>query len=174
MASATPCPSRPSTWWARSKKRSRKRRPCSKEDPMAAATIHVDVVSAEASIYSGEAEFVVLPGEAGELGIYPRHTPLITRIKPGVVEITPAGGGEKELIFVAGGILEVQPKLITVLADTAIRGHDLDEAQALEALKQAEEALQNRTGKLEVAKAQAELATAVAQIAAIQKLRQRR
>src|SRR6187431_2642929 len=104
-------------------------------------TLHVDVVSAEEQIYSGEAEFVVLPGEAGELGIYPRHTPLITRIKPGVVEITPAGGGEKQLIFVAGGILEVQPKVITVLADTAIRGTDLDEAKALEAKKLAEEAL---------------------------------
>src|SRR6188474_2807597 len=102
-----------------------------------AATIHVDVVSAEESIYSGEAKFVVLPGEAGELGIYPRHTPLITRIKPGVVRIQPAGGGEEQLIFVAGGILEVQPKAITVLADTAIRGQDLDEAKALEAKKQA-------------------------------------
>ena len=97
---------------------------------MANATIHVDVVSAEEAIYSGEAEFVVLPGEAGELGIYPRHTPLITRIKPGAVRITPAGGGDEQLIFVAGGILEVQPKVITVLADTAIRGADLDEARA--------------------------------------------
>jgi F-type H+-transporting ATPase subunit epsilon len=117
---------------------------------------------------------VVLPGEAGELGIYPRHTPLITRIKPGEVRIKPAGGGEEELIFVAGGVLEVQPKAVTVLADTAIRGHDLDEAKALEAKKRAEEAVQNRTGKLEVAQAQAELATAMAQLAAIQKLRKRR
>ena len=139
-----------------------------------ANTIHVDVVSAEESIYSGEAEFVVLPGEAGELGIYPRHTPLITRIRPGEVRIKPAGGGAEELIFVAGGVLEVQPKVVTVLADTAIRGRDLDEAKALEAKKQAEEALQNRTGKLEIAKAQAELASAIAQIAAIQKLRKRR
>ena len=139
-----------------------------------ANTIHVDVVSAEESIYSGEAEFVVLPGEAGELGIYPRHTPLITRIKPGQVRIKPAGGGAEELIVVAGGILEVQPKAITVLADTAIRGQDLDEAKALEAKKAAEEALQNRTGKLEIAQAQAELATAAAQIAAIRKLRQHR
>src|SRR2546426_11446525 len=92
-----------------------------------ANTIHVDVVSAEASIYSGEAEFVVLPGEGGELGIYPKHTPLITRIKPGSVRIKPAGGGEEELVFVAGGILEVQPEVVTVLADTAIRGRDLDE-----------------------------------------------
>jgi F-type H+-transporting ATPase subunit epsilon len=138
-----------------------------------ANTIHVDVVSAEESIYSGEAEFVVLPGEAGELGIYPRHTPLITRIRPGEVRIKPAGGGE-ELIFVAGGILEVQPRAITVLADTAIRGQDLDEAKALEAKRIAEEAMQNRASKLEIAKAQAELATAVAQLAAIQKLRRRR
>lgn len=141
---------------------------------MAAPTIHVDVVSAEESIYSGEAEFVVLPGEAGELGIYPRHTPLITRIRPGEVRIKPAGGGDEELIFVAGGILEVQPKVVTVLADTAIRGHDLDEALALEAKKRAEEAMRTRTSKIEVAKAQAELATAVAQLAAIQKLRRKR
>jgi len=139
-----------------------------------ANTIHIDVVSAEESIYSGEAEFVVLPGEAGELGIYPRHTPLITRIKPGEVRIKPAGGGKEELIFVAGGILEVQPKAITVLADMAIRGTDLDEARALEAKKRAEEAVHNRTGQLEIAAAQAELGTAMAQLAAIQKLRQRR
>lgn len=139
-----------------------------------ANTLHIDVVSAEESIYSGEAEFVVLPGEAGELGIYPRHTPLITRIRPGEVRIKPAGGGEEALIFVAGGILEVQPKVVTVLADTAIRGHDLDEAKALEAKKQAEEAMQNRTSKLEIAKAQAELAAAIAQLQAIQKLRKKR
>ncbi|MFN7086463.1 MAG: F0F1 ATP synthase subunit epsilon [Burkholderiales bacterium] len=139
-----------------------------------ANTIHVDVVSAEESIYSGEAEFVVLPGEAGELGIYPRHTPLITRIKPGEVRIKPAGGEGEELIFVAGGILEVQPSVVTVLADTAIRAHDLDEAKAQEAKRQAEEAIQNKTSKLEIAKAQAELAEAVAQLAAIQKLRKRR
>src|SRR5258705_13748436 len=118
---------------------------------MANATLHIDVVSAEESIFSGEAEFVVLPGEAGELGIYPRHTPLITRIKPGTVEITPAGGGEKQLIFVAGGILGVQPKLVTVLADTAIRGHDLDEAKATEALKRAEEAMAKSQDKQEIA-----------------------
>ena len=139
-----------------------------------AHTIHVDVVSAEEAIYSGEAEFVVLPGEEGELGIYPKHTPLITRIKPGTVRIKPAGGGEEELIFVAGGILEVQPNLITVLADTAIRGHDLDEAKALEAQKRAQENLSNRTGKMEYAEALAELAQAAAQIAAIRKLRQRK
>ncbi|TMG73142.1 MAG: F0F1 ATP synthase subunit epsilon, partial [Betaproteobacteria bacterium] len=116
-----------------------------------ANTIHVDVVSAEESIYSGEAAFVVLPGEAGELGIYPRHTPLITRIKPGSVRIQPAAGGEEEPVFVAGGILEVQPGVVTVLADTAIRGHDLDEAKATEALKAAEEAKRNAKGKEQVA-----------------------
>ena len=140
---------------------------------MAAATIHVDVVSAEASIFSGEAEFVVLPGEAGELGIYPRHTPLITRIKPGTVEITPAGGGEKQLIFVAGGILEVQPKIITVLADTAIRGADLDEAKANEALRKAEEARKSATDKQEIAVVEGELAMLAAQLAAIRKLRKK-
>ena len=140
---------------------------------MAAATLHIDVVSAEASIYSGEAEFVVLPGEAGELGIYPRHTPLITRIKPGTVEITPAGGGKKELIFVAGGILEVQPKVITVLADTAIRGADLDEAKANEAIKKAEEARRNAKDKQEIATVEGELSMLAAQLAAIRKLRKR-
>jgi F-type H+-transporting ATPase subunit epsilon len=139
-----------------------------------ANTIHVDVVSAEEQIYSGEAEFVVLPGEAGELGIYPRHTPLITRIKPGTVRIKPEGGGPEELIFVAGGILEVQPKVVTVLADTAIRGQDLDEAKALEAQKRAQEAMHDRSGKMEYAQAAAELAEASAQIAAIRKLRQKR
>ena len=139
-----------------------------------ALTIHVDVVSAEEQIYSGEAEFVVLPGEAGELGIYPRHTPLITRIKPGAVRIKPEGGGPEELIFVAGGILEVQPKVVTVLADTAIRGKDLDEAKALEAQKRAQEAMHERSGKMEYAKAAAELAEAAAQIQAIRKLRQKR
>ncbi len=139
-----------------------------------ANTIHVDVVSAEEAIFSGEAEFVVLPGEAGELGIYPRHTPLITRIRPGAVRIKPAGGGEEELIFVAGGVLEVQPGVITVLADTAIRGHDLDQAKAEEAHQRAREALQNRSSELEYAKAIAELAEAAAQLAAIKKLRTRR
>ncbi len=139
-----------------------------------AHTIHVDVVSAEEQIYSGEAEFVALPGEAGELGIYPRHTPLITRIKPGAVRIKPEGGGPEELIFVAGGILEVQPKVVTVLADTAIRGKDLDEAKALEAQKRAQEAMHERCGKMEYAKAAAELAEAAAQIQAIRKLRQKR
>jgi len=140
---------------------------------MADATIHVDVVSAEESIYSGEAEFVVLPGEAGELGIYPRHTPLITRIKPGAVRIKPAGGGEEQLIFVAGGILEVQPNMITVLADTAIRGRDLDEAKAREALQRAEEARRNAKDKEEIAAVEGELATLAAQLAAIRRLRKR-
>jgi F-type H+-transporting ATPase subunit epsilon len=139
-----------------------------------AHTLHIDVVSAEESIYSGEAEFVVLPGEAGELGIYPRHAPLITRIRPGEVRIKPAGGGDEELIFVAGGILEVQPTVVTVLADTAIRAHDLDEAKAQEAMKRAQEAMQDRTPRLEIAKAQAELAQAVAQLQSIQKLRKKR
>jgi F-type H+-transporting ATPase subunit epsilon len=139
---------------------------------MAAATIHVDVVSAEAAIFSGEAEFVVLPGEVGELGIYPRHAPLITRIKPGTVRIQKPGG-EEELVFVAGGILEVQPKVVTVLADTAIRGHDLDEAKANEAIKKAEEARRSVTDKQEIAVVEGELAMLAAQLAAIRKLRKR-
>jgi F-type H+-transporting ATPase subunit epsilon len=140
---------------------------------MAAATIHIDVVSAEESIFSGEAEFVVLPGEAGELGIYPRHTPLITRIRPGAVRIKPAGGGEEELIFVAGGILEVQPTLITVLADTAIRGHDLDEAKANEALQKAEEARRAARDKQEIAAVESEVSMLAAQLAAIRKMRKK-
>ena len=136
------------------------------------ATIHVDVVSAEESIFSGEAEFVVLPGEAGELGIYPRHTPLITRIRPGAVRIKKPGG-EEELVFVAGGILEVQPKVITVLADTAIRGADLDEAKANEALKKAEEARAKAKDKQELATVEGELSMLAAQLAAIRKLRKK-
>ena len=139
-----------------------------------ANTIHVDVVSAEELIYSGEAVFVALPGEMGELGIYPRHTPLITRIRPGTVRIHPVGGGEEELIFVAGGILEVQPKVITVLADTAIRGHDLDEAKATEAKKQAEETRAKSRDKEEVATVEAEIAMLAAQLAAIRRLRRRK
>ena len=127
-----------------------------------AHTIHVDVVSAEELIFSGEAEFVALPGEAGELGIYPMHTPLITRIKPGAVRIKIPGKAEEEFVFVAGGILEVQPGTVTVLADTAIRGHDL------------EEALVNRESKIDYAQAQAELSVAIAQLAAIQRLRHKR
>ena len=136
------------------------------------STIHVDVVSAEASIFSGEAKFVALPGEAGELGILPKHTPLITRIKPGAVRIEKADGSE-EFVFVAGGILEVQPNVVTVLADTAIRGHDLDEAKANEAKQRAEESLRNKDAAIDYAAAQAELASAVAQLAAIRKLRRK-
>ncbi len=134
------------------------------------STIHVDVVSAETLIFSGEATFVALPGESGELGILPKHTPLITRIKPGAVRIEKADGGE-EFVFVAGGILEVQPNVVTVLADTAIRGKDLDEAKAEEAKKRAEEALRNNDASIDYAVAQAELISAVAQLAAIRKLR---
>jgi F-type H+-transporting ATPase subunit epsilon len=137
-------------------------------------TIHVDVVSAEEQIFAGEAEFVALPGESGELGIYPMHTPLITRIRPGSVRIKLAGSDEEELVFVAGGILEVQPDNVTVLAETAIRGRDLDEAKANEARRQAEEALSNQTTRIDYAKAQAELAEAIAQIQAITRLRGRR
>lgn len=137
-----------------------------------AATIQVDVVSAEASIYSGEAKFVALPGEAGELGILPRHTPLITRIRPGAVRIERPDGSE-ELVFVAGGILEVQPGRVTVLADTAVRAHDLDEAAALEAKQRAQELMENRQGDFEYATANAELAEAMAQLQTIQRLRRR-
>ena len=138
-----------------------------------ANTIHVDVVSAEEQIFSGEAEFVVLPGIMGELGIYPRHTPLLTQIKPGAVRIKLAGKAEEELVFVQGGFLEVQPTRVTVLADTAIRAKDLDEVAATNAKKAAEEARQNKTSKEEIAHAEAELAIAVAQLEAIRKLRHR-
>lgn len=139
-----------------------------------ANTLHVDVVSAEESIYSGAARFVALPGEAGELGIYPRHTPLITRIRPGSVRIQPADGGDEELIFVAGGILEVQPGVVTVLADTAIRGANLDEAKAQEALKRAEEARAKAQDRRQIAAVEAELATLAAQLAAIRRLRNKK
>ena len=139
-----------------------------------AKTLHVDIVSAEQQIFSGEAERVIAPGEAGELGILPEHMPLLTRIKPGIVRILPVGGGEEEVIYVSGGMMEVQPNRVTVLADTSVRAHDLDEAKALEAERLAKEALTNRTGSMEIAKAQAELAEAVAQLSAIRKLRQRR
>ncbi|MEX8497006.1 MAG: F0F1 ATP synthase subunit epsilon [Leptothrix ochracea] len=137
------------------------------------ATIHVDVVSAEELIFSGEAKFVALPGEAGELGILPRHTPLITRIKPGAVRIERADNGQEEFIFVAGGILEVQPHGVTVLADTAIRGHDLDEAKAEEAKRVAAEAIKNAKSDLDLALAQGEFATMAAQLAAIRKFRKK-
>jgi F-type H+-transporting ATPase subunit epsilon len=137
------------------------------------ATMHVDVVSAEASIFEGEAEFVALPGESGELGIFPRHVPLITRIRPGAVRIKVVGQSHEEFIFVAGGILDVQPDAVTVLADTAIRGADLDEAKAEAARKAAQEAITNRGSELEYAKAQAELASAVAQLASLRRLRRK-
>ena len=136
-------------------------------------TIRVDVVSAESSIFSGEARFVALPGEAGELGIYPRHTPLITRIRPGSVRIELADGGE-EFVFVAGGILEVQPNHVTVLSDTAIRGKDLDDEKANQARAVAEEALKNANSELDLARAQSELAVLAAQVAALRKFRQKR
>jgi F-type H+-transporting ATPase subunit epsilon len=138
------------------------------------STIHVDVVSAEESIFSGEATLVSLPGEVGELGILPRHTPLITRIKPGAVRIQRADNNEEEFVFVAGGILEVQPHCVTVLADTAIRGKDLDEAKAAEAKRLAEEAVQNAKGDLDLARAQNELIELVAQLAAIRRLHARK
>jgi F-type H+-transporting ATPase subunit epsilon len=135
-----------------------------------AMTVHVDVVSAEGSIFSGLAEFVALPGESGELGILPGHMPLMTRIKPGTVRIK-LPYGKEEYVFVAGGLLEVQPGLVTVLADTAIRGADLDEAKAREAKKRAEEALANRSAEMDYARAQAELSEAIAQLSAIERLR---
>lgn len=136
-------------------------------------TIRVDVVSAEELIFSGEARFVALPGEAGELGIYPRHTPLITRIRPGSVRIEKADGTE-EFVFVAGGILEVQPNGVTVLSDTAIRGADLDEEKANTARRAAEEALKNAKSEIDLAMAQSELAVLAAQLAALRKFRQKR
>jgi F-type H+-transporting ATPase subunit epsilon len=137
------------------------------------ATLHVDVVSAEEQIFSGEAKFVALPGEGGELGILPKHTPLITRIKPGAVRIERTDGTE-EFVFVAGGILEVQPNRVTVLADTAIRGKDLDEAKAAEAMKRAEEAKKNAKSDIDFAAAQSEFAAMAAQIAALRKFRGKR
>ncbi len=136
-------------------------------------TIHVDVVSAEESIFSGEARFVALPGESGELGIYPRHTPLITRIKAGSVRIEMADGRE-EFVFVAGGILEIQPDCVTVLSDTAIRGKDLDDEKANEARLAAEEAVKNAKSDLDLAKASSELAIMAAQISALRRFRQKK
>ena len=136
-----------------------------------ANTVHIDVVSAEESIFSGEAEFVVAPAGAGEVGIYPQHAPMITTIKPGALRIKQTAEKEETVIYISGGVLEVQPGLVTVLADTAIRGQDLDEAKAIAAKEAAEEALKNRSAEIDYAKAQAELAEAVAQIQAIQKLR---
>ncbi|MFO1387428.1 MAG: F0F1 ATP synthase subunit epsilon [Chitinivorax sp.] len=138
-----------------------------------ATTMHVDVVSSEEAIYSGDAEFIVAPAHEGEIGVYARHAPMIALIKAGTLRITPAGKGEEVLLFVSGGMIEVQPHHVTVLADTAIRGADLDEAKALEAKQRAEEALANRNADIDYAKAESELAFAVAQLAAIQKLRKK-
>lgn len=136
-----------------------------------ALTVHVDVVSAEEEIFSGLVEFAVFPGESGELGIMPRHTPLLTRIKPGTVRLKLPNSNDYEMVFVSGGMLEVQPALITVLADTAIRANDLDEAKAIEAKKRAEEALANRKAGLDYAAAEAELSQAIAQLDTIRRLR---
>lgn len=136
-----------------------------------ANTVHIDVVSAEASIFSGEAEFIVAPASAGEVGIFPHHAPMVTTIKPGALRIKLPDTTEETLIFISGGILEVQPGLITVLADTAVRGHDLDEAKAIAAREAAIEAMKNRTSDMDYAKAQAELSEALAQIQAIERLR---
>ena len=138
-----------------------------------AMTVHVDVVSAEKAIFSGLAEFVAAPGTQGELGIYPRHTALMTRIKPGSVRIKRPDQEQEELIYVSGGMLEVQPGVVTILADTAIRGGDLDEVRALQAKEAAEESMKNRTSDIDYAQAQAELAEAIAQLHAIQLLRKR-
>ncbi len=138
-----------------------------------AMTVHVDVVSAEESIFSGLAEMVVVPGQMGELGIYPRHTALMTRIKPGSVRIKRPDQEQEELIYVSGGMLEIQPGVVTILADTAIRGGELDEARALQAKQDAEEAMKNRSSDIDYAQAQAELAEAIAQLAAIKQLRKR-
>jgi F-type H+-transporting ATPase subunit epsilon len=134
------------------------------------STIHVDVVSAEESIFSGEATLVSVPGEVGELGILPKHAPLITRIKPGAVRIQRADNQQEEFVFVAGGIVEVQPNCVTVLADTAIRGKDLDEAKASEAKRLAEEAVASAKTDLDLAKAQSELSIMAAQLAALRRL----
>jgi F-type H+-transporting ATPase subunit epsilon len=138
-----------------------------------AMTVHVDVVSAEEQIFSGLAESVVVPGLMGELGIYPRHAPLLTRIKPGSVRIKRPDQAEEELIYVSGGMLEVQPNHVTILSDSAVRSKDLDEARALAAKQAAEEAMKNRTSDFDYAQAEAELAEAIAQLRAIEQIRKR-
>jgi F-type H+-transporting ATPase subunit epsilon len=138
-----------------------------------AKTIQVDIVSAEQQIFSGPADMVIAPGEGGELGILPEHMPLLTRVKPGTVRIRKEGA-EEEVIYVSGGMMEVQPDRVTILADTSVRAHDLDEAKAMEAERLAKEAIANKSGAMDIAKAQAELAEAAAQLAAIRKLRGRR
>ncbi len=139
-----------------------------------AMTMHVDIVSAEETFFSGLAEFVAAPSILGEVGVYPRHAPMLTRLKPGSVRVKRAMSEEEELVYVSGGILEVQPDVVTVLADSAIRGEDLDEAKAIEAKQRAEEAMKDRSAAIEFARAEAELAEAIAQLAAIQKLRKKR
>jgi F-type H+-transporting ATPase subunit epsilon len=136
-------------------------------------TLQVDIVSAEASIFNGLATFVTLPGEQGELGVFPKHTPLITRIKPGTVRVQKADGSGDEFVFVAGGILEIQPDAVTVLADTAIRGKDLDEARANQAIQTARDLKEKSTDKVEIALVEAELSMLSAQLAAIRKIRNR-
>ena len=136
-----------------------------------AMTLHVNIVSAEQLLYSGIAEVVIAPGTRGELGIYPRHTPLLTTLKSGSVRIKVPNQTEEEVIYVSGGILEVQPHIVTILSDTAIRGGDLDEAKALEAKRAAEEAMKDKAATMDYAQAQAELAQAIAQLAAIKKMR---
>lgn len=138
-----------------------------------ANTMHLDVVSAEEEIFSGEVEFVVARAAEGELGILPRHTPMLARLQPGEVRVT-LPGGEEQFFYVSGGMLEIQPRIVTILADTAARAHDLDEAAAQEAKQRAEEAIRNRTGEMDYARAQTELAAAAAQIRAIQSLRKKR
>ncbi|MEJ2308346.1 MAG: F0F1 ATP synthase subunit epsilon [Gammaproteobacteria bacterium] len=139
-----------------------------------AMTIHVDIVSAEGQIHSGSAEMVYAPGIMGELGIAPRHTPLVTRLKPGEVRIEEKAGNPQAHYFISGGMLEIQPHVVTILADTAVRATDLDEAAALEAKKRAEEAMRDRSADFEYAQAQAELAEAAAQLRAIENLRKMR
>jgi F-type H+-transporting ATPase subunit epsilon len=136
-------------------------------------TVHVDIVSAEGAIHSGLAAMVFAPGEMGEVGIAPRHSPLITRLKPGDVRVLD-DNGHTEHFYVSGGMLEVQPDVVTVLADTAIRAENIDEAKALEAKRRAEDALAGQAAEFEYAKAQAELAEAIAQLRAIEKLRKMR
>ena len=135
-----------------------------------ASTINLDIVSAEGAIYSGQAAMVFVPGAQGELGIAPRHAPLLTTLKPGEVRVQEANG-EEHSFYVGGGALEIQPNRVTVLADTAIRARDLDEAAALAAKTRAEEALREKTDKIEIAEAQAELARAAAQLRALERLR---
>lgn len=138
-----------------------------------ASTMHLDVVSAEEEIFSGEVEFVVARATEGELGIMPRHAPLLARLQPGEVRVR-VSGGEEQYFYVSGGMIEVQPKVVTILADTAARAKDLDEAAAQEAKQRAEEAIRNRTGEIDYARAQTELAAAAAQLRAIQSLRKKR